>query len=213
MARLSITLLAVFALLALFSHAAEAACSSPGQWIQGRVRRYRRSSGATVDQGANGGWKFLPDGGAVCGATLKRDFKLNAQGLTLPLYISKDVVDSEVERVVIGTPTKPRDGWAYFTYLTNARNKAYGDNADVDKSKIVVIVPQFLSAADRDNGIALPTDVIFGGLSWANGAEAYARAGGGQNLGGADMSSFEMMDKIIAWANQQYPKLARHVVV
>lgn len=199
------------ALLSLLT-LAQAACSTPSKEIQGKVRRYTTSEVAKVDLTGKDGWSTLPDGSAVCGATLKRDFTLNDQGLTLPLYISSDVVDAEVERVVIGMPAKLRDGWAYFTTITNARNKAWGDNWDVDKSKIVVIVPQFLNARDKQAGSAGATDIIFKGLSWSWGEQAYKRTGGDQNLGGEELSSFDIFDKIFNWAAERYPKASRHVM-
>lgn len=70
-----------------------------------------------------------------------------------------------------------------------------------------------MTQADADAGSARPTDLLFDDISWSDGANGRANAGGGAALGGDQISSFEVLDKLIVWAQQRYPNAKRIVVV
>ncbi|PWN44785.1 hypothetical protein IE81DRAFT_282860, partial [Ceraceosorus guamensis] len=122
-------------------------------------------------------------------------------GLTVPLYVSEDTDDANVERVVIGSAAKGRDGWYYFNSLTNARNKAAGNLAGIDEKRIAVLVPQFMNTADKEAGSASATDLLFKGLSWSSGSNGVGA--------GSTISSFDVLDSLVNLAKSRYPKATK----
>lgn len=69
-----------------------------------------------------------------------------------------------------------------------------------------------MNQADADAGSARATDLLFDDVSWSDGAQGRANAGGGAQLGGDQISSYEVLDKLIVWAQQRYPNAKRVVV-
>ncbi|KAK0542658.1 hypothetical protein OC846_006516 [Tilletia horrida] len=204
--------------LLITSPSADAAvqCTSQGTNVQGSVRTYQMFQSPAVPHSPVWGWNRLAAGNTeVCQANLFRNqtiFPSNPK-VTIPIYESNDVDRSQVTRVVFGVQAKGADSWHYWTNLQNTRNKAWGNNAGFDKSKVSVVVPQFLREVDQQAGAALPTDLYFNSSDWDY---AYHYGYGGKALGppgATGISTFDVADALINWIEARYPNVQRIVMV
>jgi len=131
-----------------------------------------------------------------------RLYVASAQGAGYaPVFRSlPDSADATVERIVVLLHGRLRDADAYL--LSGQRALAA---ADVDPARTLLIVPQFLASADL-SAHALPPDTLH--WDWTG------WMGGGDALGPAPLSSFDVLDAVLAQClqRQRYPRL-RQVVV
>ncbi|KAK0523086.1 hypothetical protein OC842_006263 [Tilletia horrida] len=191
--------------------AAAVACSSTITTVQGSVRSYQRVASPSVPHSPQWGWTRLAYGNSeVCLANLLRDVTLfpNSQA-TVPIYESNDVNRQTVTRLVLGVQALGADSWHYWSNLANTRNKAWGNNAAFDKSKVSVIVPQFIRQADKDAGAATPTDLWFGPDDYGYGGYALGPA----SVGASAYSTLDVLDALIRWIEARYPNVQRIVLV
>ncbi|KAE8215094.1 hypothetical protein CF327_g1607 [Tilletia walkeri] len=199
----------------LFAHTAGAQatkCQTPATTVQGSVRPYASVGLPNVAHTPAFGWTRLPAGNTeICLANLLRNEKIfpGNNKLTVPIYESNDVDRSQVTRVVLGVQALGADGWHYWTNLANTRNKAWGNNAAFDKSKVSIVLPQFLRQADKDAGAAIDSDIWWNPDTYGYGGSAV----GPTSLGSSGISTLDVLDSTIAWIEARYPKVQRIVLV
>jgi pimeloyl-ACP methyl ester carboxylesterase len=103
----------------------------------------------------------------------------------VPLYLSCDwnVPQPSVRRVVVLIHGRLRNADAYFDLVQQARAAA-----DADSEETLLIVPQFLAAADVDAHRLTPDTMHWEWTGWMGGDAA---------LGPAPLSSFDALDAIV----------------
>ncbi|KAL9939832.1 hypothetical protein V8E36_001649 [Tilletia maclaganii] len=190
---------------------AQSQCKSPIITVQGSVRSYQMADNPEMPHSPEWGWTRLAQGNTeICFANLLRNVQLFAGSqATVPIYESNDVDFSQVTRVVLGVQAKGADSWHYWTNLANTRNKAWGNNAGFDKSKVSVVVPQFVRTEDKNAGAAVSTDLWWDADNYGFGGSAL----GPSYLGAASISTLDVLDKLIDWIEARYPKVERIVLV
>ncbi|KAE8222169.1 hypothetical protein CF319_g4593 [Tilletia indica] len=213
--RITSSFVAVLGSSLLLAHTAAAqatTCQTPTATVQGSVRPYASVGLPNVPHSPAWGWTRLPAGNTeICLANLLRNEKIfpGNSKLTVPIYESNDVDRSQVTRVVLGVQALGADGWHYWTNLANTRNKAWGNNAAFDKSKVSIVLPQLLRQADKDAGAAIDSDIWWDPNTYGYGGSAL----GPTALGSSGISTLDVLDATIAWIEARYPKVQRIVLI
>jgi len=189
---------------------AQSQCTSRIVTVQGSVRSYQMADNPEMPHSPEWGWERLAQGNTeVCFANLYRNIKIfPGSSATVPIYESNDIVPSQVTRVVLGVQAKGADSWHYWTNLANTRNKAWGNNAGFDKSKVSVVVPQFIRQQDKDAGAALSSDIWWNADTYGYGGSALGPA----FLGASSISTLDVLDRMIDWIEARYPNVQRIVL-
>ena len=115
---------------------------------------------ANVPQGSNGGWSKLP--GEFTGFTLKDDLIVTNQTVNVdgqnksvvqPYYTTNENA-TQVKRVIIALPGKPRDSWKYANLFYNARNYVYTQNkyGGLKEGDVMILAPAVLNLQDQGAG-------------------------------------------------------------
>lgn len=172
-----------------------------------------------VPMGANNlGWSWIPPNfqGFVMNTSLQitnQTFTMEngttTMGVVQPYFISDDVDYTQVKRVIVALPGKPRDSWKYANLFYNARNWVYNQSLyGIQPGEVMIIAPTVLNLDDQAAGGVEPNWAAYNSSIWQMGGVTHY-----PNLTHS-VSFYSAMDKILDLAMDRtlFPKVNQLVV-
>lgn len=166
----------------------------------------------------NQGWSWIPPTfqGFVLNTSLQitnQTFTMengtSTMGVVQPYFISDDVDYTQVKRVIVALPGKPRDSWKYANLFYNARNWVYNQSLyGVKQGEVMIIAPTVLNLDDQAAGGVEANWAAYNSSIWQMGGVTHY-----PNLTHS-VSFYSAMDKILDMAMNQtlFPKVNQLVV-
>ncbi|WFD42863.1 hypothetical protein MPSI1_001513 [Malassezia psittaci] len=134
----------------------------------------------TVSVGSNGAWNKLP--GNFQGFVLKDDVPasnvsiigMNGTYPAQPYYVSDGINATQVKRVIVTLPGKPRDSWKYANLFYNAMQYVYNQSMyGYQPGEVMIIAPAVLNLDDQWAGGVEPQWLAYNSSMWQMGGRSH----------------------------------------